>query len=203
MQINSNELQIVIPAASSSTRLGSPKQLVNTQAGLLWQRTIDVCLAISRSITIVTGSWRPSSVLPNGVIECHFPRWSEGMGSSIAYGIQNSPTPTKGYLIVLIDQWGLTKETLHEFVSAWNGENIQLANDGNYKGPPVLFPAHYQHHLSALRGDEGAKSLIKQSTSTEQILGNAALDLDTPADLKFFQQIDNAKNKKEQEHDFT
>ena len=200
------DIQIIIPAAGASSRLGYPKQLVSTDSGPLWQQILKNCLAVNsakHAITLITGHWRPENQLPEGATECYFPQWASGMGASIAYGVKHSPRPNRGYLIILIDQWGLTTSELNRFISSWDGQSVQIATDAHYSGPPVLLPEHFYQPLSELSGDQGAKSLIKEHNPTRHHVIDARWDLDTLQDLSIFQQVNNAKNNKEAQHGVT
>jgi CTP:molybdopterin cytidylyltransferase MocA len=54
-------------------------------------------------------------------------------------------------------------------------------------GAPTIFPTQYFSQLSQLKGDKGAKTMLQQYS--QQVIGltmpEAALDVDTPDDLKF------------------
>lgn len=188
---DSPELQIIIPAAGASSRLGHPKQDIYWHGQPLWQHVVTVATRVpDSSVTLVTGAWQPSDV-PQAIASItvrHHPDWSAGMGASIAWGIQHTPKPKRGYLILLIDQWALSTETLTAFVHQWDSDRIQVATDTKYSGPPALFPVRYYADLNALRGDQGAKALYRQQDFIQCPLPGAREDLDTEEDLLLMQQ---------------
>lgn len=181
-----SDLQIIIPAAGSSRRLGHPKQDIPYVDQPLWRYVARLAAQIPASrTTLVTGAWQPeSSLLKNEhrITAVHCPDWQAGMGASIACGIKQSPLPALGYLILLIDQWGLTAPALNTFVQNWNAESIQVATDHAYRGPPALFPVSYYDQLCALDGDQGAKHLWQQAQAVYCPLPQSSRDLDTEED---------------------
>jgi molybdenum cofactor cytidylyltransferase len=193
-----HDLQIIVPSAGGSTRLnGNPKQEVTVRDKKLWQSTLDMCQTLSSPITLVTGRWRPKSTLPNNVTEVHFSQWQTGLGASIAFGIANAPIPKLGYLIVLIDQWGLSAQNLKHFVEQWDERSAQIAVEAEYSGPPVLFPVSMRPKLIKLTGEKGAKKLIQTAHPTRIPLLSASWDLDTPEDLFLMQQLTQQENNKD------
>jgi CTP:molybdopterin cytidylyltransferase MocA len=193
-----HDLQIIIPSAGGSTRLGGdPKQEVTVRDKKLWQNTLDICEPLSTTITLVTGRWRPQLTLPNHVTEVHFEQWQLGLGASIAFGVTHAVTPKLGYLILLIDQWGLTAQNLKRFVAQWDTSSTQIATEAEYSGPPVLFPVSMRPKLTSLTGEKGAKKLIQSTHPTRISVLGASWDLDTPEDLFLMQQLTQTENNKD------
>lgn len=186
-----SDIQVIIPAAGSSSRLGYPKQTIERDGTLLWQSIVGLTENNDNlSVTLVTGSWYPTlrSLSGQRLNIVHHPDWSDGMGSSIACGVKYSPVPKRGYLVLLVDQWGLTEASLNRFISQWSGAAIQVASDDDYRGPPALFPVTYREKLLSLSGDQGARNLIKAEPAVYTELPGAGLDLDTDEDRLRMQQ---------------
>jgi molybdenum cofactor cytidylyltransferase len=141
--------------------------------------------------------------LPAGVNELHFPQWKTGMGASIAFGVKQSPIPKLGYLIVLIDQWGLSTKLLQDFVAQWDARSAQISVEAEYSGPPVLFPTAMRENLIKLSGEKGAKKLIQSAHPRRITVSGASWDLDTETDLFLMQQLTQTDNNKEEPYDFT
>jgi len=196
------EIQIIIPAAGSSKRLGSPKQLVEYEGKPLWLRTLSLCQLLNAPVTMVTGAWQPNKELPKFATELYFSDWESGMGSSIAYAVKNIPKPSRGYLILLIDQWGLTSQSLLQFIEKWDKESIQIAKDDSYSGPPVLLPSWLKKELEALEGDRGAKQLTHKHLTRRIGLPQSSWDLDTIEDLYLLQQLAHPSDAEEFSYDY-
>ncbi|WP_196160103.1 NTP transferase domain-containing protein [Reinekea sp. G2M2-21] len=198
-----SDVHIVIPAAGASSRLGVAKQNIAVHDKPLWRHTLDKALSLNCPVSLVTGCWSPNESIPQGVNLLHCPDWQQGLGNSIAFGVSNIVPPSKGYLILLIDQWRLTGKALYEFMQQWDGKQIQVAKDLKYTGPPVLFPAHFRQQLSTLSGTKGAQKLLHEQRCHVVAVKNARWDLDTPQDLTTMQELINSNKEKEEHYDLT
>ena len=196
------DIQIIIPAAGSSSRLGHPKQNVHIKGVPLWRMTTQRAAVLNAPILMVTGAWQPDRPSAMSHVEtCHFENWEQGMGASIAHAVNIAPTPKLGYLILLIDQWGISSHDLVDFVRKWDTESIQISTDNAYTGPPALFPVSMKEPLESLSGDAGARHLIHQHLPKRVSVPHASWDLDTPEDLFLLEQLANKKIKQEQSYD--
>lgn len=186
-----DDLLIVVPAAGSSSRLGEAKQEIPVHQTPLWQHTLSQLEPLAAPIVLVSGAWRPAqSELANYSVEhVHNPNWAEGMGSSIALAVQKHAAPRLGYLIVLVDQWGLDTAALQNFIAGWDGATPRWATDGAYTGPPALLPVAMRSALSRLRGDKGARQLRRQMSHDRMPVAHASWDLDTQEDRFLVQQL--------------
>lgn len=113
--------------------------------------------------------------------------FEEGIASSIRTGIAHVPPGTRAVMIMLADQFAVTVPELRQLVARWERQPdcIVAAQYGTTTGAPAIFPSDLFPELAALRGDRGAKSLLRRHW--ERVVGvpmpSAALDVDTPADL--------------------
>jgi molybdenum cofactor cytidylyltransferase len=113
--------------------------------------------------------------------------WREGLASSIRAGITRLPPSCAGVLLVLADQACVTAEDLRRLAGAWRRQPLSLAA-AQYRGTvgaPAIFPRHLFSELSQLRGDSGARVLLKRHADglVKVPMMSAAFDLDTPDDL--------------------
>lgn len=194
--MNYPELSILIPAAGASQRLGQAKQLVRHKTGTLIQNTVDIANSITpREIIVVTGANAEAvkeAVQHPPVRWVHNSNWSAGMGGSIAAGAEMISPGSSAVMILLCDQWRLEKSDLRLMAETWllNPERIFCAQADGQNMPPVIFPRSYFDRLSALKGESGARNLLKEHPDMLMPVGidNAKFDLDTPSQLK---QINN------------
>jgi molybdenum cofactor cytidylyltransferase len=173
---------IVLPAAGEHKRLGQPKQLLPFRGRTLLRHAAETALTASLGpvITVLGAeedrcrqalSGLPITIVVN-------PLFREGMGTSIATGARPL-TDEHAAIITLCDQPDVTAVTLqalhnkHQQTSA----NIVAAQYQGTNGPPALFARAYFPRLRQLSGPAGAKALVSVDCR------EAALDLDTPADL--------------------
>lgn len=189
------QLSILIPAAGASKRLGRAKQLVRFKSGTLIENAVNIAESTAPlEIIVVTGANADAvkgAVGQAPVRWIHNPRWSHGMGSSIAIGAAGINLRSNAVMILLCDQWRLRAYDLQTLTKAWRSrpEHIFCAQAKGQFMPPVIFPATCFAELRALDGDIGARSLLKKYAEilTPVTLENAAADLDTQAHLSILE----------------
>lgn len=186
----------ILLAAGPSSRLGQTKQLVRVDGESLVSRAARLLLSTDPlSLTVVTGF--ADEAVENEL--CDLPvrlarndDWEQGMGGSIACGIQNISEDVDGVLVALCDQWRLEESDLFQLISSWLSDIscISVASwpeeNTRVYGPPALFPCHLFRELRSLKGNEGARALIGHNLASVQFveMENAAYDVDRPEDLE-------------------
>ncbi len=186
-----DRLYAIVLAAGASTRFGSPKQLVRIGGRPLLHtmvsRTADVT---GNALIVVLGAGAgelapllrhsPGSV----VINRH---WREGIASSIRLGVARLPATCTGVMLVLADQAAVTRDDLRRLAGTWRRRPtlIAAALYAGTTGAPAIFPRSSFPALAALRGDSGARVLLRRSADrvVRVPMPSAELDLDTPEDL--------------------
>lgn len=184
-------LSILIPAAGGSRRLGQAKQLVGYRGKPLLQRVIEITSTLAPAETIVVTGANQAAVRETAgdttVRWVHNPGWADGIGGSIARGAARLSPRSNGVMIMLCDQYRVTRHDLQELLGAWHRDpdRIVAAAAGDRYMPPVIFPAKLFPDLGKLTGDRGAHPVIKthQELLSTVPIANAVFDLDTPAQL--------------------
>lgn len=161
---------IIILAAGSSSRLGKPKQLLVYQHRTLLQHVADEAEAAKLSpVVVVTGanaSLTASSLMMKNVLLAENEGWQEGMGSSIVTGmarlLQHSKK-TEAVILAVCDQPYVSAALFRKLIAAKkeSGKGIAASQYDGINGTPVLFTKPYFHQLQNLRGNEGARKLLK------------------------------------------
>jgi molybdenum cofactor cytidylyltransferase len=184
-------LHVIVLAAGASTRFGSPKQLVRLNGRPLLHLAVSRAVEIAgQAVTVVLGAnaadlapllrHTPAAVVVNR-------DWAEGMGSSVRMGIARVPATADAALLMLADQPAVTAEDLRRLVATWRRQTrcIVAAHYDGTTGVPAIFPREDFHALAALRGDTGARALLKRGGErvVRVPLQAAAIDIDTPEDL--------------------
>jgi molybdenum cofactor cytidylyltransferase len=172
--------------------LGQAKQLVRYKAVSLIQNAVNVAQSISPGeIIVVTGANAEAvkaAVQQTTVRWVHNPRWSDGMGSSIAAGAAMLSQRSCAVMILLCDQWRIQSSDLQLLAEAWQAgpERIVCAQAHDKYMPPVIFPASSFSRLKMLNGDSGARHILKNHTGmlTPVQTENAAWDLDLESQLE-------------------
>jgi molybdenum cofactor cytidylyltransferase len=184
-------LHAVVLAAGGSARFGSPKQLVRVRGHALLHRAVANATEVAgRAVTVVLGAHAAELVplLRHSSASVIVNReWEEGIGSSIRAAVARLPPSCDGVLITLADQAAVTVDDLARLIAAWrsNPGSIVAARYDATIGVPAIFPRPDFGGLAALRGDRGARDLLRRRS--DRVIGielaNASIDIDTPEDL--------------------
>lgn len=184
------ELAALILAAGAGRRFGAIKQLALVRGEPLICRAIALAEAVAPgAVQVVLGAHRVqiAAQLPYDlpVIECA--DWAEGLGTSLATGMVGLRGQPDGVLVLLADQIALRAEALQMLAARWHAApaNAFCALYGGQPGVPAIFPRRLFAELAALRGERGAKPLLRRECGAhaQQAMPEAAIDIDTAEDL--------------------
>jgi molybdenum cofactor cytidylyltransferase len=190
------ELHVIVLAAGASTRFGSPKQLVRLNGRPLLHLAVSRAVEVAgQAVTVVLGAnavelapllrHTPAAVVVNR-------DWSEGMGSSVRTGVSRVPATADAVMLMLADQPAVTAEDLRRLIGTWRRQPqcIVAAHYAGTTGVPAIFPREDFTALAGLRGDAGARALLKRGGErlVRVPLQSAEIDIDTPEDLLKLQQ---------------
>jgi molybdenum cofactor cytidylyltransferase len=181
-------LPAVILAAGASRRLGQPKQLVRVAGDTLLGRTVRAALAACAPVLVVLGSGAEAMAgelagLPVTLVRND--QWREGMAASIRAGVQALPAGAEGVLLLVCDQPAVDAALLTRLLDARRRrpDAIIACGYAGTRGVPALFPAGCLEQLLALRGDRGARELLRGADVEVLPFPEGALDVDRPGDL--------------------
>ena len=176
----------LVLAAGASTRLGRPKQLVRVAGETLLERAVRVAgEAGCEPIVVVLGAGakavaeacdlRRAWVVVNAA-------WSEGMGSSIRAGVElvQGFAEVDGVVVMTCDMPGVPPAHLRAL-----GAEPEITVASTYegrRGVPAYFPRAAFAPLLQLKGDAGARELLRQARVLE--LADGEMDVDTVADVE-------------------
>jgi molybdenum cofactor cytidylyltransferase len=189
--------ELILLAAGQSKRFGGIKQLTDIHGRpmichcLSQYRQGEKWLAGITNGFVVLGSNAEliSQALPDNINKYVVNSWVNGMGHSLAQSIQNIDDHTSHVLIGLGDQVAITQYMISQLLdeAEKHPSHIVAAQYGGGLGAPVIFPKQYFFELSQLKGDKGAKSLLRQYPKfiISLAMPKASFDIDTIEDLKF------------------
>lgn len=194
-------LWTVVLAAGGGRRYGGAKLLVQRGGRSLLARAAAGAVVLTGPRTVVVLGANAARLvgelagLPVCVVRNR--RWREGMSTSIAAGIGALPRSARGAVILLADQFAVGPAELDSLVAAWR-RSPQLpaaAWFGGRAGPPALFPRRWFAELRGLRGDLGARALLRGAGEalTRVDMPAAAFDLDHPADRRALARPDHSR----------
>ena len=183
---------LLLLAAGSSQRLGSPKQLLTYKGKTLLNHCIDTALAsTAQPILVVLGANFDEIYLtiPRvGIQVLNNTGWEEGMSSSVRLGIAEleKDPGIDSALIMLCDQPYVTSGLLEKLITAKDttGKKIITCFFNDTYGPPACFHRSLFNELSELKGQNGAKSLIINHPREVVTINfpEGATDIDTKED---------------------
>lgn len=183
---------VLVLAAGAASRFGSPKQLARLHGQSLLPRAVARATeAAGHAVTVVLGAHaaevapslrgRAASIVINR-------QWQEGLASSLRAGVAQLPGSTEAVLVMLADQVGVTTQDLRRLISVWRQQpdHVVAASYAGQTGVPAIFPAHCFAAIQELRGDVGARPLLRRLSDrvVRVPMAGAALDIDTPEDLR-------------------
>ncbi|MBB5345449.1 nucleotidyltransferase family protein [Tunturibacter empetritectus] len=172
----------VILAAGASRRLGEPKQLGKVGAENLLERSVRVAHEVGFSpVIVVLGASAESieAACELGDAEVLINEsWNEGMGASVRVGV-GALRDVDGCVLMTCDMPAVTPTHLRTLSAS--GEVTGSAYAGR-RGVPAYFPASSFDDLMKLRGDAGAKDLLRSAPCVA--LAGGELDVDTIEDLE-------------------
>ena len=191
------DIPILLLAAGSSRRMGQPKQLLPWGEKTLIEHQIQNLLKTGNPVNVILGS-NSDLIIPviekldiNIIINND---WENGMGSSIAKGVNYLAgyfIKADGVMITLVDQPMVTNDHIHNMLHQFKPGNRQIfvskAASG-WKGVPALFDNFYFEDLKKLKGEEGAKKIIHKYPKAVISIdcGNQLEDIDTQENYRKF-----------------
>ncbi len=184
---------ILIIAAGESKRLGSPKQLLLYEGKTLINRLIDIAMGSGDfPITLVLGANAEkiqAQLTTKNLQVVINEQWQQGMAGSIVVGLTNvlEKTPLiDGIMVLVCDQPFVNADKIQSLISLQQNSGLPIAACyyANELGTPALFHKSVFTDLLALKGDIGAKKIIKQRENEVAKLhfDEGVIDIDTMDD---------------------
>jgi molybdenum cofactor cytidylyltransferase len=196
-------IAILILAAGESSRMGSPKQLLKWNNTTLLEHTIQtskksnaskICVVLGANYNLIKTEINNNQgeVLVNE-------SWKKGLGSSIAFGVNNilkSDTNFDAVLVMLADQPLIDYTYLNKILDKFEigkGQIIATSYKNKKQGAPVLFDKFYLEELLQLNDDNGAQRILQKHSKNVLAINadNMVSDIDT---LEDYQKLYNANH---------
>ena len=189
-----SDITIAILAAGSSSRMGSPKQLLNWGEEKLLNHSIKTASSsnASKVIVVLGANYKliENEIKDYQVTILNNKDWQKGLGKSIACAakyVLKSNSKAQGLLVVLADQPLINTSFLNTLIQNFSFNERQIIAtfyDKGKKGVPVLFDRSYLEELSNLKDDTGAKQLLENHEFFVKALKPPLknVDLDTKED---------------------
>lgn len=196
--MNSPEYAVILLAAGNSSRMGSPKQLLDYRGIPLVRHATEIALGtecpavvvvlganaleVRKALDGVTTGQKKLAVVEN-------PRWLEGMGTSIQTGVNAVESlGLDGAILALADQPLITPEILNRLLTEHQrtSKPIITSRYAGTVGVPVFFAKSHFPQLMALAPDQGCKGVILRNGDAALAIDcpEAEADIDTPFDYE-------------------
>ena len=185
-------------AAGGSSRLGQPKQLVRFEGRTLIRRAAEMLTAsVCDPVSVVLGAEIEESSHELAGLDisiCINAAWNVGISSSIKTGLLHLldlKPDLDAVLVALCDQPYVTATNIDGLAAEfWHGNaSIVASHYDGVAGVPAVFGKEMFDSLFALKGDEGARYLVRQSDSISTVeVNGAAFDVDIVSDLKMLNE---------------
>ncbi len=186
-----NQSAIILLAAGNSTRMGSPKQLLDFRGRPLLRHAVETALAAECGpVVVVLGAHEMEmrAAVEGLAVEIAInPHWAEGMGTSIQAGLDHlQARDIVGAILALADQPMVTAGILRGLVEQHlqSGKAIVASRYSGTAGVPAFFARGSFPLLMALKPDQGCKGVILGHPDDALLVdcAEAAMDIDTPDD---------------------
>jgi molybdenum cofactor cytidylyltransferase len=188
---------VVVLAAGASTRLGvgaTPKQLLVYKGQTLIRRAAETALAsVCRPVVVVLGANAVSvgNELELPVIVTRNHEWETGMASSLRTGVEAllaADAAVDAVVVMLCDQPFVNTELIDTLIERCRETRttIVATEYAGARGVPALFARELFGEIAGLRGNEGARQIIRNHLDDTVVVpfAAAAIDIDTQQDYE-------------------
>lgn len=178
----------IILAAGRSTRFGKTKQLFRVKGKSLVQTAIDAANNSSADYILLVLGANSSEILSRtdlGRAKVILNRrYVKGKSTSIKCGILNLPEDSTGAILMVADQPFLKSSHLDKMIHEFRRQTDSIVLLGHKGMPrnPVLVPSELFPKLLRMRGDAGAKNVVRKYVKVRLIEiydEKVFLDIDT------------------------
>ena len=180
-------LSAILLAAGKSQRMGKLKQLMSFGKSTILEQAIDNLLssAVDETIVVVgheaeeiekTIATKPVKIMFN-------PNYGEGMSTSIIAGLILVDPRAQAVMLALGDQPLVDSQTINHLIAEFSNHDkgIAVPTYKGKRGHPVILAIKYKAELLELKGDIGAREIIKNHP--EDILEVAVASESVIADI--------------------
>ena len=192
--VTTQRIIAIVLAAGKAERFGRTKLIAELNGKPLLQYSLaaaqqacpgNVCLVAGHDADKVIAA---AAGIPDRVVV--HSSYANGMGSSIAAGVDACATDADAILLLLADQPLITGQYLQQLIQTWTGNDTEIIASGfdDVRSPPILFPEKSFTALRNLSGDQGARSVLASDdfAAAGITCEDARFDIDRLADLEFF-----------------
>lgn len=167
--MNDKKIAALILAAGESKRLGRPKQLLDWFGTTFINRIIGTAeSAVLCPIIVVTGAYYEqveTDIKSKDVVIARNTRWGEGQSTSLIRGVEElEKYSCSAFVVMLCDQPQIPINLIQTIVKKIEStkKEVVATRVHGIICPPILFKSSCIDEIRNLKGDEGAKKLVKK-----------------------------------------
>jgi molybdenum cofactor cytidylyltransferase len=160
-------LSAILLAAGKSQRMGKLKQLLPLGKSTMVEQALDNLLSSAVDEIIVVVGYRAEEVtetISAKPVKIVFnPNYGEGMSTSIIAGLILVDPRAQTLMLALGDQPFVNSQTINRLIAEFHkhDKGIAVPTFKGKRGHPVIFAIKYKPELLKLKGDIGARGIIK------------------------------------------
>ncbi len=188
-----NKIKKIVLAAGESKRFGNKNKLSEMINGKpIINHILNSLVEIfdPSELTVIVGHEHKiikNLIINNDIKILENKDYKRGIGTSISLGVKHLETDIDGVMIIPADMPYINSKdliNLEKKFLEFNCEKVVIPEHNFRNGNPVILPRFYFNTLKSLKGDFGAKSLIrKKDIITFKTGFGTILDIDTRDDL--------------------
>jgi molybdenum cofactor cytidylyltransferase len=174
--------------------MGKPKQTIPLSGVPMLERVLEIFRRsnVGRIVVVLganAGEVRKRVKFGEELVVVN-PRFAEGMSSSLRLGLRHIGRGADAVIIALGDQPFVLPQTIDKLVAAYEKSRarIVIPTYQGTRGNPVLFDRSLLPQIARVRGDAGAKSVVRNNTADVLEVDvpdrGVLVDIDTPSDLE-------------------
>lgn len=194
------QIGIIILAAGSSSRLGTPKQLIQIEGESLIRKAIKTAMHIQNTKSIVVLGANDELIKPEiadlRINTLFNEAWQSGMASSLKKGLDyllNQNSDLEAVLVMLCDQPFVNPTLIQNIIQTYKDTSkpIVASDYGENLGVPALFAKPIFSSIFELEGDTGARKIFQKHRQETATLAfpEGKWDIDTQADIEKIQEL--------------
>ncbi len=180
----------IVLAAGEGRRFGGNKLTIPIGGEPVITRVLKALTSIDRVVIVGAYAEELMQYLRNEVV-IYNPNYREGISTSIKLGLRFFQD-YDAVLIVLGDMPLITRETISKIINAYHeGCTAVIPTYKGLRGNPVLIHRSLFNELTRLKGDVGARELLRDRADVCYVEcgPEVIMDIDTPDDLAKIERI--------------
>ncbi|MBI9042949.1 MAG: nucleotidyltransferase family protein [Anaerolineaceae bacterium] len=180
----------IVLAAGEARRFGAPKQMLHWNGVPFIQHICNVLLESGLShVHVVLGAYQDEIKqvlveMPVTIVENL--QWKKGLSTSVKTGVKSLPEGIEAVMMCLVDQPQIPVALFEQVIDRYLNTNTNIIAPwvNERRGNPVLFSREYFDALQNIKGDKGAKEILRKAQIEKVFWEDAGIlkDVDTPED---------------------